>query len=67
MQIESATRQRIVKNALLSLFIFLLPIVAMFATFYFTGERPWEHQKKQQKENNTSINKKNNTENGSND
>jgi preprotein translocase subunit YajC len=68
MQIESATRQRIVKNAVLSFFIFLLPIVAMFITFYFTGERPWEKQKNEhQKEINTSINKKSNTENGSND
>jgi preprotein translocase subunit YajC len=68
MQMESATKQRIVKNAFLSLFIFLLPILAMFITFYFTGERPWEKKKhEQQQENKTSINKKNNTENGSND
>ncbi|MET3980508.1 preprotein translocase subunit YajC [Mucilaginibacter sp. UYP25] len=68
MQIETATRQRIVKNVSLSLFIFILPILAMFVTFYFTGERPWEHQKKgQSKEINTSIDKKSNTENGSND
>jgi preprotein translocase subunit YajC len=68
MQIETATKQRIVKNALLSLFIFILPILAMFVTFCFTGERPWEKQKKEQsKEINPSINKKNNTENGSND
>lgn len=68
MQIETATKQRIVKNTFLSLFIFIVPILAMFITFYFTGERPWLKQKKEQsKEINTSINKKNNTENGSND
>jgi preprotein translocase subunit YajC len=66
MKIEPATRQRIVRNAILSLFIFLLPIALMFITFYFTGERPWEKPQKV-KETNTSVNKKNNTNDGSND
>ena len=68
MQMENATKQRIVKNAFLSLFIFLLPILAMFITFYFTGERPWEKKKsEQQQEKNISVNKKSNTENADND
>ena len=68
MQMENATKQRIVKNAFLSLFIFLLPILAMFITFYFTCERPWEKKKsEQQQEKNISVNKKSNTENADND
>jgi preprotein translocase subunit YajC len=68
MKMETSTKQRIAKNAFLSLFLFLLPILAMFVTFYFTGERPWENKKQQQlKDNNTSVTKKTNTENGSND
>ena len=68
MQMENATKQRIVKKAFLSLFVFLLPILAMFITFYFTGERPWEKKKsEQQQEKNISVNKKSNTENADND
>lgn len=66
MKMEKATKDRIVRNVFLSLFIFLLPIVAMFTTFYFTGERPWE-TKKEQPKTDTSINTKNNKEDGSND
>jgi preprotein translocase subunit YajC len=49
MKLEPATKKRIVKNALLSLLIYALPIVLMFATFYFTGQRPWEKKKQEQK------------------
>jgi preprotein translocase subunit YajC len=42
MKLEQATKQRIIKNALLSLFIYVLPLALMFVTFYFTGQRPWE-------------------------
>jgi preprotein translocase subunit YajC len=49
MKLEQATKKRIVKNALLSLLLYALPIVLMFATFYFTGQRPWEKKKQEQK------------------
>lgn len=49
MKLEQEKKTRIVKNALLSLLIYTLPIVLMFATFYFTGQRPWEKKKQQQK------------------
>ena len=66
MEMAPETRQRIVNNVILSLFIFLLPIVLMFITFYFTGDRPWEKQQK--KITNLSVNKtKNLSNNGSND
>jgi preprotein translocase subunit YajC len=60
MKIAPETRQRIVKNAFLSLFIFILPIALMFITFYFTGERPWEKKhagaKKELSENKIKLN-----------
>ncbi len=66
MKMEPAAKQRIIRNIILSLFIYLLPIVAMFLTFYFTGQRPWE-KKQQTKENVKSTNKTNTLTNGSND
>jgi preprotein translocase subunit YajC len=49
MKLEQAKKTRIVRNALLSLVLYALPIVLMFATFYFTGQRPWEKKKLPQK------------------
>ncbi|WP_183556766.1 hypothetical protein [Mucilaginibacter sp. SP1R1] len=49
MKLEEAKKQRIVRNALLSLLLYALPIVLMFATFYFTGQRPWEKKKQEPK------------------
>jgi len=66
MKIEEQTRQRIVKNAVLSLFIYILPIALMFITFYITGDRPW--LKQQQKiEKAKSVNPKNSSSNGTSD
>lgn len=33
---------RIVRNVLLSLFIYALPVLLMLLTFYISGERPWK-------------------------
>jgi len=41
MKIEEPVKKRIIKNVFLSLFIYALPILLMFFTFYFTGQRPW--------------------------
>jgi hypothetical protein len=66
MKIDEQTRQRIVKNAVLSLFIYALPVTLMFATFSITGERPWI--KKQVKTEKTkSVNPKNSSSNGTSD
>ncbi len=54
MKMEPEIKQRIVKNVLLSLLIYVLPILLMFATFYFTGQRPWEKKSKVSEEINTS-------------
>lgn len=67
MKIEQATRQRITKNVILSLFIYILPIAAMFITFTITGQRPWEKKQHKTIQQTKSINTKNNDGNGSND
>lgn len=36
--------RRIVKNALISLFIYALPVLVMFLVFYIRGERPWQKE-----------------------
>jgi len=68
MKLEEAKRAKIVKNAFLSLLLYLLPIVLMFATFYITGERPWEKKQKVQHNKQTATKNKNvNTQPQSND
>lgn len=69
MKMEKATRDRIIRNVVLSLFIFLLPIALMFITFKITGQRPWKDKaKKADNINNTkSVTNKININNGSND
>lgn len=42
MKTEKVILTRIFKNVLLSLFIYALPVLLMFITFYITGQRPWE-------------------------
>lgn len=42
MAIDPAIKRRIVKNALLSLFIYSLPVLSLFAYLRVTGERPWK-------------------------
>lgn len=59
MKMESKIKDRIVRNIILSLFIYALPVVLMFLTFYVTGQRPWE-KKQPANEVIKSINKKNN-------
>jgi len=67
MKLEEAKKTRIIKNAFLSLLLYALPIVLMFATFYITGERPWEKQQKQHKWQTATKNKNVNTQPQSND
>ena len=43
---EPRIAQRIVRNALLSVFLYSLPVLLMFVTFYVTGQRPWENKAK---------------------
>jgi len=41
MKTPKSTIQHIAKNALLSLFIYALPVLLMFITFHLRGEKPW--------------------------
>ncbi len=41
MKMEPRIANRIFRNVLLSLFIYALPFILMFFTFYLTGQRPW--------------------------
>ncbi len=66
MKIEKATKNQIVRNAVLSLFIYLLPVALMFITFLITGQRPWE-KKSPKTESVKSLTNKNNQNNGSDD
>ena len=65
MQLAPETKQRIIRNALLSLFIYILPLALMFGTFYITGQRPWE--KKHVKVNTKPLTTKKNVSNDIND
>ncbi|TSJ38814.1 hypothetical protein FO440_20125 [Mucilaginibacter corticis] len=65
MQLAPETKQRIIKNVILSLFIYLLPLVLMFGSFYITGQRPWE--KKHVKTNTKPSTTKKNVSNDIND
>jgi hypothetical protein len=66
MKVEPEVKKQITRNVIVSLFLYLLPIVLMFLTFLITGERPWE-KKAPKKENVKSVNNKTNLNNGSND
>lgn len=59
MKIQPHIARRIVKNVLVSLFIYALPIALMFLTFYLTGQRPWAKKEKPKTEVSTSSSKPN--------
>jgi preprotein translocase subunit YajC len=59
MKLEEPVRKRIIRNAILSLFIYTLPIVLMIATFYFTGQRPWVKNQNTKKVDQLTVNHKN--------
>jgi hypothetical protein len=63
---EKATKDRIARNVLLSLFIYILPIALMFVTLLVTGQRPWL-KKNIKTVNDKSVIIKTNNDNGGND
>ena len=42
MKIDDQTRKQLIRNVLLSLFIYALPVALMFLSFYISGSRPWQ-------------------------
>ncbi len=53
MQLQTDTKQKIIRDILVSLFIYALPVLLMFLSFYTTGKKPW--LQKTQKNSNTII------------
>ena len=45
MKMQPFIVHRIIKNALISLLIYALPVLAMLLVFYIRGERPWKGYK----------------------
>jgi hypothetical protein len=41
MKIEKSVARKIVKDSLISVLIYALPVLLMFAYFLYTGQRPW--------------------------
>ena len=62
MKLEQSTKTQIIKNASLSLLLYILPIALMFGSFAITGERPWEKKQHQQKQQTTVKTKTSNTQ-----
>jgi len=42
MKLQKETSQKIVRDAAISIFLYALPVILMFLTFYITGQKPWE-------------------------
>lgn len=38
---EKHIKIRLVKNLILSVFIYALPVILMFLSFYLSGQKPW--------------------------
>ena len=41
MPLDKKTKQKIIRDLVVSLFIYALPVVLMFLSFYLTGKKPW--------------------------
>jgi hypothetical protein len=52
MQLQKETKQKIFRDIVVSLFLYALPVILMFLSFYITGRKPWLNQGKK---NNTTI------------
>ena len=46
MQLQKETKQKIIRDITISLFLYALPVILMFLTFYITGKKPWLNQEK---------------------
>jgi hypothetical protein len=54
MQLQKETKQKIFRDIIVSLFLYALPVILMFLSFYITGKKPWQSQGK--KHNTTIVN-----------
>ncbi|WP_322518561.1 hypothetical protein [Chitinophaga sancti] len=44
MKTPVVTQNRILRDVLISIFIYALPVVLMLLSFKISGQRPWKHQ-----------------------
>jgi hypothetical protein len=54
MRLQKEIRQKIFRDVVVSLFLYALPVILMFLSFYITGKKPWLNQAK--KNNSTIVN-----------
>ncbi len=47
MKIEKAVAKKLVRDGIISVFLYALPVLLMFLWFYLKGERPWTKQPKE--------------------
>jgi hypothetical protein len=52
MRLPKETKQKIVRDIVLSIFLYAFPVILMLISFYITGKKPWLNQVKK---NNTTI------------
>ncbi|UCJ10086.1 hypothetical protein KTO58_13070 [Chitinophaga pendula] len=48
MKLEKSVAAKLIRDGIISLFLYALPIALMFLYFYIRGERPWKAQKRGQ-------------------
>jgi hypothetical protein len=46
MRLQKETKQKIIRDIIVSLFLYALPVILMFLSFYLTGRKPWLNQEK---------------------
>lgn len=44
MHLQRETKLKIIRDALISVFIYALPVILMFLSFRVTGKKPWLNQ-----------------------
>jgi hypothetical protein len=54
MQLPKEIKKKIFQDIVISLFLYALPVILMFLSFYITGKKPWLNQVK--KHNTTIVN-----------
>jgi len=55
---EQHIKTRMIKNLLLSIFIYALPVLLMLLSFYVTGQKPWLKKPVQKANTTASVPKK---------
>jgi hypothetical protein len=46
MHLQKEAKQKIIRDIIVSLFLYTLPVIMMFLSFYITGKKHWLNQQK---------------------